>query len=134
MPAPHGSHSGAPFEPCACPGVQEKHTPWPVSFWCVPAAQGVHAAAFCVAEKRPAAQRAQVWSVAFRRFPALHGAQRALPSTAVLRPAGHVLQAVALIASAKVSWPQGSHRSWPVRLVNVPGMHGRQKARRGRFW
>ena len=69
-----------------------------------------------------------------RCFPALHGAHRALPSTAVLRPAGHVVQAVALIALAKVSWPQGLHRSWPVRLLNVPGMHGRQYARSVLSW
>ena len=111
------------------PGTQGRQAAEVLSGWWKPSGHNSHAAAFWLAENCPAAHTTHDWSVPFRRFPALHAEHAALPLPGVVRPVGQVWQTRALGSGAKVSFLHRVHCRCPVRLLAVPGMHGRQYGR-----
>ena len=110
------------------PGMQGRQDAEVLSGWWKPSGHNSHAAALWLAENCPAAHTTHDWSVPFRRFPALHAEHAALPLPGVVRPVGQVWQVCAFGSGAKVSFLHRVHSRCPVRLLAVPGMHGRQDA------
>ena len=93
---PHVWHNGAPSELWANPGEHGKQAARPVSFWCVPASQGVHRVALVSPPPRtyPRGQAEQLEPIEDANWPAAQDTHDVWPPPAV-KPAGHLSQAVA---------------------------------------
>ena len=109
MPGRHGEHTVLPLFSGPRPAGHSSQDGWLGRPWA-----------------QPAGQSRQV-SSSVSCLPALQAEHDALSLLAV-RPALQRVQVLAFGVSECVSFVQIPHSSWPVRLLALPGMHGRHDA------